>query len=548
MNILISLSHSYCDKMIKLEDTLQLEDIPQFWFKKETEQIWFESTPQDDKQIKQKYKYLLRFYQKGIHFSYLSKDEILGCILLYDQLIRHIFRGKQDHIDFYSQLALKLSLYCLSWDYDKEYTAAERCFILMPLRHTFNKYYLEIVINRMKEYMMEEDSKYYDRFFKSTLYSYSNIVTAQVEQNEQMNDYIADDDIFSILDPTSCHNLEKISNLPKSNKLRQAFISTLKKIDNAKTIVISISGGVDSMVSSFILHHLSRGNTLFKVVGVHINYGNRETCDTEVEFVKRWCKLLDIELYIRHITEIYRHKKVNGDTNSETLLGHDTREFYEKITKKIRFDMYKRFNSPIILGHNKDDCTENIFGNIRKSRSYDNLIGMREVGEVDDCLIVRPMLPIWKREIIEFANTFNIPHLEDSTPKWSDRGKMRDELFPFLNGFDPAIISGLLNLSDSVVQVYKVFDKHVDNFYETINITDDAITIELDEDADEKSFGFSFWSPVLKKLCRDHGISVPSSNSIKAFITRIENNRYGEINLSKDFVIKYNRNGLLIDK
>ncbi len=158
------------------------------------------------------------------------------------------------------------------------------------------------------------------------------------------------------------------------------------------------------------------------------------------------------------------------------------------------------------------------------------------------------MLPIWKREIMEFADTFEIPHLEDSTPKWSDRGKMRDELFPFLNGFDPAIITGLLSLSDSVVQVYKVFDKHVDDFYSSINVTDNTITIGLNENADEKSFGYSFWSPVLRRLCRYHGISTPSSNAIKTFIARIENNRYGEINLSKDFVIKYSKNGLVIKK
>jgi tRNA(Ile)-lysidine synthetase-like protein len=524
-----------------------MEEIVSFWFKKDTERIWFEATQLDDQLIKEKFKHLLRFYQKDIPYDHLSKDEILAYILMYDQLVRHIFRGRQNHIDFYSKFALKLSLYCISWDYDKEYGPAERCFILMPLRHTFNKYYLNIVINRIKEYMLKEDSKYYDRFFKSTLYSYSNIVTADVQADEKTNECITDDDIFSILDPTSCHNLTKVNDLPKSNKLRQAFISTLRKVSSAKTVVISISGGVDSMVSSFILHYLSQNNTRFKVIGVHINYGNRNTCGAEVEFVKRWCKLLDIELYIRHITEIQRHKKTDGEIVSKNTNALYCREFYEKITKKIRFDMYKKFKSPIILGHNKDDCTENIFGNIRKSRSYDNLMGMKEFIQVDDCLIVRPMLPIWKKEIVEFADTFEIPHLEDSTPKWSDRGKMRDELFPFLNDFDPAIITGLLGLSESIVQVYRVFDKHVDNFYNYIDTNDNQITITLNEDADEKSFGYSFWGNIIRRLCQDHGISVPSSNAIKAFIRRIENNRYGLINLSKDFVIKYDEKNLIIN-
>ena len=57
------------------------------------------------------------------------------------------------------------------------------------------------------------------------------------------------------------------------------------------------------------------------------------------------------------------------------------RDIYEDITKKIRFDMYKKIcekhNCVIALGHNKDDCIENIFANIAKQQKMIILKGMK---------------------------------------------------------------------------------------------------------------------------------------------------------------------------
>ena len=122
-----------------------------------------------------------------------------------------------------------------------------------------------------------------------------------------------------------------------------------------------------------------------------------------MEFIKRWTKLLGIEHYIKNITELSRNRSTD-------------RDIYEKITKKLRFDMYKRFGNPVVLGHNQDDCLENIINNIKKSRSYNNLNGMSEFSEEDGCILVRPMLQIKKTEIKEFAQTYHIPHLPNSTP------------------------------------------------------------------------------------------------------------------------------------
>ena len=54
---------------------------------------------------------------------------------------------------------------------------------------------------------------------------------------------------------------------------------------NINTIVVSLSGGVDSMVIAYCASFLGK-----KVIGGHMNYGNREETALEEEFVRLWCK------------------------------------------------------------------------------------------------------------------------------------------------------------------------------------------------------------------------------------------------------------------
>ena len=185
-------------------------------------------------------------------------------------------------------------------------------------------------------------------------------------------------------------------------------------------IIVSLSGGVDSIVALYILSKISKN-----VIAVHINYNNREESQDELDFVNYYCNYLGVRLIYRTITEIKR----------DSCLSNGLRELYEDITRKIRYHMYELLsetNTYILLGHNKDDCFENIITNITNKNSYNNLSGMVTLKTIDNLNFWRPMLNITKKDIIHFAYLNNIPHLCDSTPKWSVRGKIRDDLRPLL--------------------------------------------------------------------------------------------------------------------
>jgi tRNA(Ile)-lysidine synthase TilS/MesJ len=43
-----------------------------------------------------------------------------------------------------------------------------------------------------------------------------------------------------------------------------------------------------------------------------------------------------------------------------------------------------------------------------------------------------PMLPYNKRGIFAYAHAYGVPYFKDSTPAWSTRGKLRNQLQPLL--------------------------------------------------------------------------------------------------------------------
>lgn len=208
----------------------------------------------------------------------------------------------------------------------------------------------------------------------------------------------------------------------------EPIMNNIKDVDK---IAVSISGGVDSMLVSKVLSLWCEQNNV-KLILLHINYNNRDCCDIEEKFLNWWAeKYIGCELYINRFTDITRSR------NSKE------RERYEDITRRIRFSFYDYFNCPIILGHNLDDCYENIFSNLSKRIHFDNLFGMSEITVESDITIVRPLLNFTKDEILKQAGMINIPYLEDSTPAWSNRGKMRDTLIPHIKEFNPNIMKGL---------------------------------------------------------------------------------------------------------
>jgi tRNA(Ile)-lysidine synthetase-like protein len=314
-----------------------------------------------------------------------------------------------------------------------------------------------------------------------------------------------------VMKDNNVHNIVK--------EFKKETNSIVKNNDNV-CIVVSLSGGVDSNVC---LHLLRQYYPNVEIVAVFINYNNRDESNTELKFVKKYCAVSGVKLFHRTINEISRKDcHLNG-----------IREIYETATKEIRFNTYKQVSelfpnkeTIVMMGHNKDDCFENIITNIISKHNYDNLSGTEKMSQIDDITFWRPLLDIQKKSIIEFAKTTNIPFLHDSTPKWSARGKIRDNVVRSLMSINEDAVNSYFTLEEYLSENNKIIMSHIfptimQKFYYNVNI------IEGDFEENELLANKCIWSNIFKNdnfktLFENNSISFKCVQQFVEYIERFQ--------------------------
>lgn len=509
-----------------------------------------------------------------------SFNQFLSFILQYDQLYRHpsIQTYNKYNIQAY-RFATYCALYIINnlFEYFINAPPWQQVFILLTIRHNESikmKYLALKKVNYLISKQLENNitiNPLYLRFLNAT------IMDIDKHKNTQGHtEYIPiKDDKYTIsqtileccpdlLQKHKCiHMLYKnildvssITNTSSKDKMitkydiekntkkqTNAYINYFEEIivkhiqeRSNKRIALSISGGVDSMVCSYILQKIAVKYGI-EVICLHICYNNRSCVDDELMFLSSWCSILGMKLYVRKIDEIQRMRNTKF------------RACYEEVTRKIRFSFYKTFDCPVILGHNLDDCYENAFSNLSKQIHFDNLYGMKPVSVESGIHILRPFLSVSKDDIIKYANDAVIPHLFDSTPPWSRRGQTRNTLMRSINDFDSNILDGLrnyINHTNFLTDVWQTsFDTWINQYKIKKAQNPNYIVIEKEDFFNKNCGVLNFWIQLWFQLELP---TRPSNKSFKNFINILKNTQYVNCNLNKLFSIMNNENNIVIVK
>ena len=223
--------------------------------------------------------------------------------------------------------------------------------------------------------------------------------------------------------------IDKISSDENLVKIIEKFMNDNNLYENG--VIVSLSGGVDSMVILAILIKLQY-QKFFKIVTCNINYNLRNESEMESTFLKKYCRNYNITSNTQHLHGTYSRGNHRGLV---TNLGISKRSEFEELSKNVRYNAYKKLIDDlkccgVMLGHHGDDIIENIFTNSMKGHNLLDIEVMKKISEIRGINIFRPLLDVRKKEIIDFAHKYDIPYFLDTTPKWSRRGKMRNEIFP----------------------------------------------------------------------------------------------------------------------
>ncbi len=303
------------------------------------------------------------------------------------------------------------------------------------------------------------------------------------------------------------------------------LIGKLKMDRNS--VIVSLSGGVDSMVLAGLLKRKD-----VNVKAVHIVYGNREECYKEMEFVKGFCMEVGIPLYIYHIWGLRR-----SDVD---------REFYERMTRDIRFMVYRAIGSEVVvLGHIQDDVIENVWTNIANCQHIHNLKKMEEWSVEAGVQVWRPFLDVEKKDIYECSRLMRIPYLKNTTPSWSNRGKFRERFHgEVVKQYGSCVDAKILEFADAVTQQMKMLDKIL---YEPIYRSYDADDRDMNiTRAVEAGLDVAGWKRIFEYM--SHVVfkcNKPSGGAIETFcdaLERLMNGKRGDnrfnVNLNKSLSVR----------
>ncbi len=521
-----------------------LPNVIEFWFNQDSfYNNWFQSDYQKKKILDT---YINKTFKNSLDLIEIldvekikenfNINQLVATIVCLDQFTRHIYRNNNiksiEKIYNNTEKAILIADHIINNKLNQISDYNQIIFILMPYKHKDITNNFIVIRNVLKKFINVYDislpdinKTYLYKFYQDSLKKYllkNNKVSLfnhnQTYQENLFNkyDYSKVCAFMPLLDPNT-------NEIDDKNKLVKTCKIFLDHLDKNLNIVVSLSGGVDSMVLLYILAYLCRKSNR-DIKAFHINYNNRELSLVEEDMIKTYCKNIEIDLYIHRITFIKRK--------------NCKRDFYENVTKQVRFNLYRMLGGNIVLGHIIDDLIENIWTNFSKGRDLFKLHKIDMISKIDGVNIYRPFFETHKKDIKMFSFDHNIPYLNDTTPTWSNRGKLRNEFLPAVEQqFGTNTNEKIIYMSKSLESYYNILEKKVFNpLYENIKYEKNKAYINIHEYI---GMNVHFWHEVLKKIFHQFNLNMPSIKSVQNFVHFINNKKYGKISLHKYLQVFY---------
>ena len=181
----------------------------------------------------------------------------------------------------------------------------------------------------------------------------------------------------------------------RNNILPSGFRSPalLSGMSEDTPILVGLSGGADS---SALLHMLSvyRKQSGAKIYAAHVNHGIRGAeADRDEEFCKEYAGSLGVEIFV-----------LRADVPA---LAKERGESVETAARGLRYSYFEQImrenNIPILAtAHNANDNLETVIFNIARGSGLSGVCGIPECRRTNHGIVIRPILSMEKREIIEY--------------------------------------------------------------------------------------------------------------------------------------------------
>lgn len=243
-------------------------------------------------------------------------------------------------------------------------------------------------------------------------------------------------------------------------------------LEPGKRLVVGLSGGQDS---SCLLHALAltlahvRTAHGIDLVAAHVDHALRPTSAEDAVRVVELARSLGVRTVVRRVdVGRYRRERFPGASLQEAA-----RAARYHTLESLRQDVGA---GALVLAHTADDQAETLLLNLLRGTGLTGLAGMSledrldpsrlgpppvEIGGTASAFtVVRPLLRVERRTTLAYCQETGLAYIEDlsNSSRAYTRNRVRLDLLPRLERFNPAIRAGLARLSDLAAEELTALD------------------------------------------------------------------------------------------
>ncbi len=301
--------------------------------------------------------------------------------------------------------------------------------------------------------------------------------------------------------------------------------------EKGDTVLVGVSGGADSVCLLHILNQLKEEFGI-RIYGAHIHHGIRgEEADRDAEFVRKLCKKLKITYSLRKISvpEFAEQEGLSEETAGRVLRYRCFREIC--VAKEI---------TKIATAHHRNDQAETVLMRMLRGAGIEGLAGIRYMRQDG---VVRPLLDVTREEIEGYCAENGLEYCTDSsnTEEQYARNRIRNQLLPLLEQFNPNVVTALSNLAKNMAEDGDFLRGYAKRLYgrlgsplperrpvvleiESLKMLEPTIQVRLLQLAAEDTMGKGYkaerkhWESVLSLLDKETGSCVHMPNGLKVSV------------------------------
>jgi tRNA(Ile)-lysidine synthase len=228
-----------------------------------------------------------------------------------------------------------------------------------------------------------------------------------------------------------------------SDPLQVAVSQSLQMIPPGSSLLLAVSGGVDSLTLLQLLYELAPTRQLRLVVG-HFDHAQREQSHQDACWVAAHCTALGVPCII------------------ERSAGPVTATAREEWARQARYDFLERAARQaacqwLVTGHTRDDQVETVLHHLVRGTGLAGLRGMPPERALSSGLrLWRPLLAVSRAELQQWLARRAMSGLQDPTnaDQSLTRNRIRHRLLPQLREeFNPQVDAAVLRLARQAAEM-----------------------------------------------------------------------------------------------